>query len=82
MKELLQNDHQMLWSVIDSYFVNFNILFLLVSSRYVWSGLLVVLGIFLNVYSKNMDKVRLPSLVDLINKTVDGKKPRTLAQTV
>lgn len=72
----------MLWSVIDGYFVNFNILFLLVSSRYVWSGLLVVLGIFLNVYSKNMDKVRLPSLVDLINKTVDGKKPRTLAQTV
>ncbi|XP_040840064.1 adenosine 3'-phospho 5'-phosphosulfate transporter 2 isoform X1 [Ochotona curzoniae] len=50
--------------------------------QYVWSGLLVVLGIFLNVYSKNMDKVRLPSLVDLINKTVDGKKPRTLAQTV
>ncbi|XP_004596566.2 adenosine 3'-phospho 5'-phosphosulfate transporter 2 isoform X2 [Ochotona princeps] len=50
--------------------------------QYVWSGLLVVLGIFLNVYSKNMDKVRLPSLLGLINKTVDGKKPRTLAQTV
>ncbi|XP_054361715.1 adenosine 3'-phospho 5'-phosphosulfate transporter 2 isoform X3 [Mirounga angustirostris] len=50
--------------------------------QYVWSGLLVVLGIFLNVYSKNMDKIRLPSLYDLINKTVEIRKSRTLAQTV
>ncbi|XP_035882438.1 adenosine 3'-phospho 5'-phosphosulfate transporter 2 isoform X4 [Phyllostomus discolor] len=50
--------------------------------QYIWSGLLVVLGIFLNVYSKNMDKIRLPSLYDLINKTVEVKKSRTLAQTV
>ncbi|XP_034886717.1 adenosine 3'-phospho 5'-phosphosulfate transporter 2 isoform X2 [Mirounga leonina] len=50
--------------------------------QYVWSGLLVVLGIFLNVYSKNMDKIRLPSLYDLINKTVEMRKSRTLAQTV
>ncbi|XP_054447913.1 adenosine 3'-phospho 5'-phosphosulfate transporter 2 isoform X2 [Pteronotus mesoamericanus] len=50
--------------------------------QYIWSGLLVVLGIFLNVYSKNMDKMRLPSLYDLINKTVEVKKSRTLAQTV
>uniref|UniRef100_A0A8C0N9A7 Adenosine 3'-phospho 5'-phosphosulfate transporter 2 n=2 Tax=Canis lupus familiaris TaxID=9615 RepID=A0A8C0N9A7_CANLF len=50
--------------------------------QYVWSGLLVVLGIFLNVYSKNMDKIRLPSLYDLINKTLEMRKSRTLAQTV
>ncbi|XP_006141274.1 adenosine 3'-phospho 5'-phosphosulfate transporter 2 isoform X1 [Tupaia chinensis] len=50
--------------------------------QYVWSGLLVVLGIFLNVYSKNMDKIKLPSLFDLINKAVETRKSRTLAQTV
>nr|XP_019600954.1 PREDICTED: adenosine 3'-phospho 5'-phosphosulfate transporter 2 [Rhinolophus sinicus] len=50
--------------------------------QYIWSGLLVVLGIFLNVYSKNMDKIRLPSLCDLINKTLEARKSRTLAQTV
>ncbi|XP_008829854.1 adenosine 3'-phospho 5'-phosphosulfate transporter 2 isoform X2 [Nannospalax galili] len=50
--------------------------------QYVWSGLLVVLGIFLNVYSKNMDKIRLPSLNNLMNKFVEGKKSRTLAQNV
>ncbi|KAM9665970.1 adenosine 3'-phospho 5'-phosphosulfate transporter 2 isoform 2-T2 [Trichechus inunguis] len=50
--------------------------------QYVWSGLLVVLGIFLNVYSKNMDKIRLPSLQGLINKSVDERKSRMLAQTV
>uniref|UniRef100_G1SJM7 Adenosine 3'-phospho 5'-phosphosulfate transporter 2 n=1 Tax=Oryctolagus cuniculus TaxID=9986 RepID=G1SJM7_RABIT len=50
--------------------------------QYVWSGLLVVLGIFLNVYSKNMDKIRLPSLCDLISRSLEGRKSRTLAQTV
>ncbi|XP_029799509.1 adenosine 3'-phospho 5'-phosphosulfate transporter 2 isoform X2 [Suricata suricatta] len=50
--------------------------------QYVWSGLLVVLGIFLNVYSKNMDKIRLPALYDLMNKIVEMRKSRTLAQTV
>ncbi|KAB1261914.1 Adenosine 3'-phospho 5'-phosphosulfate transporter 2 [Camelus dromedarius] len=50
--------------------------------QYVWSGLLVVLGIFLNVYSKNMDKIRLPSVYDLINKAMEVRKSRTLAQTV
>lgn len=50
--------------------------------QYVWSGLLVVLGIFLNVYSKNMDKIRLPSVYNLMNKAMDMKKSRTLAQTV
>ncbi|KAL6040304.1 hypothetical protein STEG23_017204 [Scotinomys teguina] len=50
--------------------------------QYVWSGLLVVLGIFLNVYSKNMDKVRLPSVYDLMTKAMDMKKSRTLAETV
>lgn len=53
------------------------------SLRYVWSGFLVVLlSIFLNVYSKNMDKIRLPSPYDLINKMVDLRKSRALAQTV
>ncbi|KAM5300042.1 adenosine 3'-phospho 5'-phosphosulfate transporter 2 isoform 1-T1 [Ctenodactylus gundi] len=50
--------------------------------QYVWSGLLVVFGIFLNVYSKNMDKIKLPSLLDLIKKSVEARKSRTLAQTV
>ncbi|XP_039380977.1 adenosine 3'-phospho 5'-phosphosulfate transporter 2 isoform X2 [Mauremys reevesii] len=50
--------------------------------QYVWSGLLVVLGIFLNVYSKNMDKIKLPSLRGLWNKTVEERKTRTLSQTV
>ncbi|EHB06403.1 Adenosine 3'-phospho 5'-phosphosulfate transporter 2 [Heterocephalus glaber] len=50
--------------------------------QYVWAGLLVVLGIFLNVYSKNMDKIRLPSPFDLINKAAESRKARTLAQTV
>lgn len=50
--------------------------------QYIWSGLLVVLGIFLNVYSKNMDKIRLPSVYSVIKKAMDMKKSRTLAQTV
>ncbi|ETE70687.1 Adenosine 3'-phospho 5'-phosphosulfate transporter 2, partial [Ophiophagus hannah] len=48
--------------------------------QYVWSGLLVILGIFLNVYSKNMDKIRLPSLRRLWNKSLEDR--RTLSQTV
>ncbi|XP_053252907.1 adenosine 3'-phospho 5'-phosphosulfate transporter 2 isoform X2 [Podarcis raffonei] len=50
--------------------------------QYVWSGLLVVLGIFLNVYSKNMDKLRLPSVRSLWNKCTEEKQTRTLSQTV
>uniref|UniRef100_A0A8D0GPA1 Adenosine 3'-phospho 5'-phosphosulfate transporter 2 n=1 Tax=Sphenodon punctatus TaxID=8508 RepID=A0A8D0GPA1_SPHPU len=50
--------------------------------QYVWSGLLVVLGIFLNIYSKNMDKIKLPSLHSLWTKTVGETKTRTLSQTV
>ncbi|XP_009863277.1 PREDICTED: adenosine 3'-phospho 5'-phosphosulfate transporter 2-like [Apaloderma vittatum] len=50
--------------------------------QYVWSGLLVVLGIFLNVYSKNMDKFKLPSLHGLWKKSVEERKTRTLSQTV
>ncbi|XP_056679381.1 adenosine 3'-phospho 5'-phosphosulfate transporter 2 isoform X2 [Monodelphis domestica] len=50
--------------------------------QYVWSALLVVLGIFLNVYSKNMDKIKLPSLYGLLNKKMENRKTRTLAQTV
>ncbi|XP_053102838.1 adenosine 3'-phospho 5'-phosphosulfate transporter 2 isoform X4 [Hemicordylus capensis] len=50
--------------------------------QYVWSGLLVILGIFLNVYSKNMDKIRLPSLRSLLYKSAEERKTRTLSQTV
>ncbi|XP_052012636.1 adenosine 3'-phospho 5'-phosphosulfate transporter 2 isoform X2 [Apodemus sylvaticus] len=50
--------------------------------QYVWSGLLVVLGIFLNVYSKNMDKIRLPSMYSVVKQAMDLRKSRTLAQTV
>ncbi|XP_065608341.1 adenosine 3'-phospho 5'-phosphosulfate transporter 2 isoform X1 [Cyrtonyx montezumae] len=50
--------------------------------QYVWSGLLVVLGIFLNVYSKNMDKIKLPSLHGIWKKSVEERKTRTLSQTV
>jgi adenosine 3'-phospho 5'-phosphosulfate transporter B3 len=63
--------------------VDFYIIFsIFVFLRYVWSGLLVVLGIFLNVYSKNMDKIRLPSLYHLINRSLEVRRSRTLAQTV
>lgn len=50
--------------------------------RYVWSGLLVVAGIFLNVYSKNMDKFKLPSIRSLWSRTLEERKTRTLSQTV
>ncbi|XP_006005162.1 adenosine 3'-phospho 5'-phosphosulfate transporter 2 isoform X1 [Latimeria chalumnae] len=50
--------------------------------QYVWSGLLVLLGIFLNVYSKNSDRMKLPSLVDLWNRMKVGKKTRAMSQTV
>ncbi|XP_069776953.1 adenosine 3'-phospho 5'-phosphosulfate transporter 2 isoform X2 [Narcine bancroftii] len=36
--------------------------------HYLWSGLLVLIGIFLNIYSKNKDRIRLSSLPDLWNK--------------
>ncbi|XP_059828415.1 adenosine 3'-phospho 5'-phosphosulfate transporter 2 [Hypanus sabinus] len=36
--------------------------------HYIWSGLLVLIGIFLNIYSKNKDIIRLPSLTDIRNK--------------
>ncbi|MBN3321006.1 S35B3 protein, partial [Atractosteus spatula] len=50
--------------------------------QYVWGGLLVVLGIFLNVYSKNRDKMKLPSLADVRNRILSVKKTRSLSQTV
>ncbi|KAE8597884.1 hypothetical protein XENTR_v10016638 [Xenopus tropicalis] len=49
--------------------------------QYVWSGLLVVLGIFLNVYSKNMDKMKLSQILSLLKKGPEGKI-RTFSQTV
>lgn len=50
--------------------------------RYIWGGLLVLFGIFLNVYSKNRDKMKLPSVKDLKSWLVTGKKVRFLAQNV
>ncbi|XP_076868759.1 adenosine 3'-phospho 5'-phosphosulfate transporter 2 [Brachyhypopomus gauderio] len=50
--------------------------------QYVWGGLLVVFGIFLNVYSKNKDKMKLPSLADLHKRLFSDRKGRTLSQTV
>ncbi|KAM5157666.1 adenosine 3'-phospho 5'-phosphosulfate transporter 2 isoform 1-T1 [Mantella aurantiaca] len=50
--------------------------------QYVWSGLLVVLGIFLNVYSKNMDKIKLPHLYSFLTKKGSEGKSRTFSQTV
>ncbi|CAB1349705.1 unnamed protein product, partial [Coregonus sp. 'balchen'] len=50
--------------------------------QYLWGGLLVLFGIFLNVYSKNKDKMKLPSLADLRNMFLTGKKVRLLSQNV
>ncbi|XP_067888558.1 adenosine 3'-phospho 5'-phosphosulfate transporter 2 isoform X2 [Heterodontus francisci] len=49
--------------------------------HYVWSGLLVLLGIFLNIYSKNMDRIKLPSLLDLWNR-IKKRQMRSMSQTV
>ncbi|XP_069073277.1 adenosine 3'-phospho 5'-phosphosulfate transporter 2 isoform X1 [Pleurodeles waltl] len=49
--------------------------------QYLWAGLLVLLGIFLNVYSKNMDKMKLPSLTGLWYKRTE-RKSRTFSETV
>uniref|UniRef100_A0A3P8VK57 Adenosine 3'-phospho 5'-phosphosulfate transporter 2 n=1 Tax=Cynoglossus semilaevis TaxID=244447 RepID=A0A3P8VK57_CYNSE len=49
---------------------------------YIWGGLLVLLGIFLNIYSKNKDKMKLPSIKDLRSWLMTGKKGRLLSQNV
>ncbi|XP_075069146.1 adenosine 3'-phospho 5'-phosphosulfate transporter 2 isoform X1 [Mixophyes fleayi] len=50
--------------------------------QYIWAGLLVVLGIFLNVYSKNMDKMKLSQLYNILKKRGTEGKSRTFSQTV
>ncbi|XP_049604772.1 adenosine 3'-phospho 5'-phosphosulfate transporter 2 [Syngnathus scovelli] len=50
--------------------------------QYIWGGLLVLFGIFLNVYSKNRDKMKLPSIKDLKSWLLTGKKVRLLSQNV
>uniref|UniRef100_A0A8C1HMF7 Adenosine 3'-phospho 5'-phosphosulfate transporter 2 n=1 Tax=Cyprinus carpio carpio TaxID=630221 RepID=A0A8C1HMF7_CYPCA len=50
--------------------------------QYVWGGLLVVFGIFLNVYSKNKDKMKLPSLAELRKRVLSRRKVRLLSQEV
>ncbi|KAI5092243.1 adenosine 3'-phospho 5'-phosphosulfate transporter 2 isoform X1 [Silurus meridionalis] len=51
------------------------------SFQYVWGGLLVIFGIFLNVYSKNKDKMKLPPLAELWKRMLSSRKGR-LSQTV
>ncbi|XP_059380362.1 adenosine 3'-phospho 5'-phosphosulfate transporter 2-like isoform X2 [Carassius carassius] len=50
--------------------------------QYVWGGLLVVFGIFLNVYSKNRDQMKLPSLAELRKLVLSRRKVRLLSQDV
>ncbi|XP_063779196.1 adenosine 3'-phospho 5'-phosphosulfate transporter 2 isoform X2 [Pseudophryne corroboree] len=50
--------------------------------QYIWAGLLVVFGIFLNVYSKNMDKMKLSQLYNILKKKGTEVKSRTFSQTV
>ncbi|XP_043544526.1 adenosine 3'-phospho 5'-phosphosulfate transporter 2 isoform X2 [Chiloscyllium plagiosum] len=49
--------------------------------HYLWSGIVVLLGIFLNIYSKNRDKIKLPSPLDLWN-VIKKKQIRSMSQTV
>lgn len=50
--------------------------------QYVWSGLLVVLGIFLNVYSRNRDKMKFPSISNICSKMKLSTKTRTFSEDV
>ncbi|PWA18228.1 hypothetical protein CCH79_00004314 [Gambusia affinis] len=50
--------------------------------QYIWGGLLVVFGIFLNVYSKNKEKMKLPTLKDVRSWLLTKKKVRFLSQNV
>uniref|UniRef100_A0A8C5WG91 Adenosine 3'-phospho 5'-phosphosulfate transporter 2 n=1 Tax=Leptobrachium leishanense TaxID=445787 RepID=A0A8C5WG91_9ANUR len=50
--------------------------------QYIWSALLVVLGIFLNVYSKNMDKMKLSQIYSMLRRKGTEGKTRTFSQTV
>lgn len=50
--------------------------------QYIWGGLLVLFGIFLNVYSKNREKMKLPTVKDLKSWLLTGKKVRFLSQNV
>lgn len=50
--------------------------------RYVWGGLLVLFGIFLNFYSKNKEKMKLPSVRDIRSWLLTRKKVRFLSQDV
>ncbi|MEQ2229831.1 hypothetical protein ILYODFUR_022889 [Ilyodon furcidens] len=48
--------------------------------QYIWGGLLVVFGIFLNVYSKNKEKMKLPTIKDVRSWLLMRKKVRFLSQ--
>ncbi|XP_061614388.1 adenosine 3'-phospho 5'-phosphosulfate transporter 2 isoform X4 [Phyllopteryx taeniolatus] len=50
--------------------------------QYIWGGLLVLFGIFLNVYNKNREKMKLPSIKDLRSWLLNGKKARLLSHNV
>ncbi|XP_032874924.1 adenosine 3'-phospho 5'-phosphosulfate transporter 2 isoform X1 [Amblyraja radiata] len=49
--------------------------------HYIWSGLLVLIGILLNIYSKNKDRIRLPSLCNVWN-IIQKKQTSSLSQMV
>uniref|UniRef100_H2SPN2 Adenosine 3'-phospho 5'-phosphosulfate transporter 2 n=1 Tax=Takifugu rubripes TaxID=31033 RepID=H2SPN2_TAKRU len=50
--------------------------------QYIWGGLLVLFGIFLNVYSKNREHMKLPSVKDLRSWLLTRKKVQFLSQNV
>ncbi|XP_057679733.1 adenosine 3'-phospho 5'-phosphosulfate transporter 2 isoform X2 [Corythoichthys intestinalis] len=50
--------------------------------QYIWGGLLVLFGIFLNVYSKNRDKMKFPFIKDLSRWLLTGKKVQLHSQNV
>jgi hypothetical protein len=43
---------------------------LLLCSRYLWSGLIVVAGIYLNIYSKNQSKMDLQGFINKFHRFV------------
>ncbi|XP_007899086.2 adenosine 3'-phospho 5'-phosphosulfate transporter 2 [Callorhinchus milii] len=51
------------------------------SFQYIWSGLLVLIGIMLNIYSKNMDRMNLPSPLYFCHRFLK-RETRTMTQIV
>lgn len=45
------------------------------TTQYIWSGLIIVLGIYLNVYSKR-SKLTFTEMVDKVRRMIQGKHDR------